>query len=63
MVNIPENSRAEYYKERRKERKHFSVLIDRRLADSLEKKLAEKGVTKATWLKEKIYEELNEQKK
>lgn len=52
-------SRADYMKDRRKTRKSFNVLIDRELAEKLEKKLLEQNKTKAEWLNEKISEELD----
>ena len=51
-------SRADYMRERRKNRKSFNVLIDRDKAEKLEKKLLEQNKTKAEWLNEKISEEL-----
>lgn len=58
MPNIKE-SRAEYFRERREQRKHFNVLIDRALAEAIEEKLKTENKTKAAWLTEKILEELN----
>ena len=55
---VAHESRADYFKKRRETRKHFSVLIDRKKAESIEKKLQEEGKTKTAWLEEKIDEEL-----
>lgn len=57
MPDIKE-SRAEYFRERREKRKHFNVLIDRKLVEAIEEKLKNENKTKATWLVEKILEEL-----
>lgn len=51
-------SRAEYFRERRKSIKQFSVNLDRPLIERLEKHLEEKGITRTEWLKQKISEEL-----
>ena len=58
MIVIAENSRADYFKERRKSRKSFSVLLEKEIAEKFEKKLEEINKTKAVWLNEKIDEEL-----
>ena len=55
-------SRADYFKQRRETRKHFSVLIDRQKAAAIERKRAEEGKTKTAWLEEKIDEEIGRQK-
>jgi hypothetical protein len=55
---VPEKSRADYFKQRRLTRKHFSVLIDKEKAEAIEKKLTSEGKTKTAWLEEKIDEEL-----
>lgn len=52
-------SRAEYYRKRRKDRKQFAVLLDRKKVEALENKLQQENKTKAAWLNEKIDEELN----
>ena len=57
-----EESRAEYFKERRKTRKHFGALLYRTLVENMEKKLEENNVSKANWLREKINEYLSEKK-
>lgn len=56
------NSRADYFKERRKTRKDFGVLIDREKLERFEKKLKSQNVTKTAWLNEKINEELKKMK-
>jgi len=52
-------SRADYFKERRKKLKTFSVNIDKELAERLECKLEERNKTKTSWLIEKIKEEIS----
>ncbi len=56
-VLMTENSRADYFKERRKERKAFYVEISREKMSKLEKILSTKKITKKEWLEEKIEEE------
>lgn len=51
-------SRAEYFRERRTKFKSFSVEIEREKMERLEKKLSDQQITKASWLNEKIDEEL-----
>lgn len=53
-------SRADYFKERRKKLKTFSVDIDKELAEKLENKLEELKKTKTRWLIEKIEEEIDQ---
>ncbi len=55
---MPPKSRAEYFRERRKTRKHFSVLSSRERVEALEQKLKEQGKTKTQWFEEKADEEL-----
>lgn len=52
-------SRADYFKERRKTRKDFGVLVDRAKLEKLEEKLKSQNTTKTAWLNEKIDEELS----
>lgn len=47
-------SRAEYMKQRRKDKKSFNVLIDKEKFDKLEQKLQEEDKTKKQWLEENI---------
>ncbi len=49
---------AEYFRERRKEKKTFSVLSDREKVEALEARLKEMGKTKVRWFEEKADEEL-----
>ncbi len=59
---MPSESRAEYFKQRRTKFKSFTVEVEREKMERLEKKLSDKQVTKASWLNEKIDEELGEKK-
>lgn len=54
---MTQKSRAEYFRERRKNLKGFSVLIPNEEYDYIDKKLKEKNKTKTQWLLEKINEE------
>ena len=51
-------SRAGYFRDRRTKFKSFSVEVDREKMERLEKKLSDKQISKASWLNEKIDEEL-----
>ncbi len=55
---MPEKSRADYMKERRKTIGQFSVSVPRDKLDALTVKLDEQGKTKTQWLNEKIEEEI-----
>ena len=55
-------SRAEYFRERRKTRKQFNVLCDKEIVEALERKLREQGKSKTAWFKEKVAEELSSEK-
>ena len=55
---MPPDSRAEYFKERREKFKSFTVEVEREKMERLEKKLSEQSKTKASWLNEKIDEEI-----
>lgn len=57
-VIIISGSRADYFKERRKETKAFYVEIEREKMERLEEKLNKNSSTKKKWLNEKIDEEL-----
>lgn len=57
---LPRESRAQYFRERRKERKAFTVELSKEKMERFEEKLREKNITKTDWLNEKIDEELGE---
>lgn len=59
MIVIADNSRADYFRQRRESRKSFNVLLEKEKAEKLEQKLKELKKTKAEWLNEKIDEELS----
>lgn len=57
-IKIESNrSRAEYFRERRKTRKNFNVLLPEEKYNIIDKTLKEKNKTKTEWLIEKIDEE------
>lgn len=56
---MTEKSRAEYFRERRKTMKQFTVMLKREKVEAFEKKLAEQGKTKVAWFEEKVDEELS----
>lgn len=58
MTKITADSRADYFKERRKDYKAFNVEVERGKMEKFEKKLSENKTTKKQWLNEKIDEEL-----
>lgn len=55
---ITAESRADYFKERRKDYKAFHVEVERNKMEKFERKLFQKNTTKKQWLDEKIDEEL-----
>lgn len=55
---MAQKSRAEYFRERRKTKKQFSVLASREIVEQLEKKLAEQGKTKVQWFEESASKEI-----
>jgi len=55
-------SRAEYFRERRKDRKTFCVLSSRERVEALETRLKDLGKTKVKWFEEKADEELGRKK-
>jgi hypothetical protein len=57
---LPGKSRAQYFRERRKDRKSFVVEVEREKMERFEEKLKEKNISKVKWLNEKIDEELGE---
>lgn len=59
---MAKNSRANYFKKRREEKKSFNVLLDRQKAEKFEVYLLQQNKTKSKWLNEKIDEELQKEK-
>ena len=57
VLKIEKKSRAEYFRERRKTRKAFSVLLPEEKYKSIDETLKQKNKTKTEWLIEKIDEE------
>lgn len=55
---MAEKSRAEYFRERRKQLKQFNVSIEREKLERFERFLASTRQTKTEWLNAKIDEEL-----
>nr|DAM09477.1 MAG TPA: hypothetical protein [Caudoviricetes sp.] len=58
MIVIADNSRADYFRQRRENRKSFNVLLEKSKAEKFENKLKELKKSKTEWLNEKIDEEL-----
>lgn len=58
VVKIAPNSRADYFRERRKKTRNFSVELDKKKFEKLEEKLSEKGLTKTKWFNDKVDEEI-----
>lgn len=58
VITIAPKSRADYFKERRKKTKNFSVEIEKEKFEKLEEKLSKKGLTKTKWFNEKVDEEI-----
>lgn len=58
VSKIKNKSRAEYFKQRRKDKKDFNVLIPKEKYEAIDKKLKEENKTKTKWLIEKIDEEI-----
>jgi hypothetical protein len=58
VITIAPKSRADYFKERRKKTKNFSVEIEKEKFEKLEEKLFQKGLTKTKWFNEKVDEEI-----
>lgn len=59
VIYIADKSRAEYFKERRKNTKAFYVEIEKEKMEAFEKKLSDTNRTKKEWLNERIDCELN----
>lgn len=59
---MPRESRAQYFRDRRKTLKAFAVEVDKEKMERFEEKLRERNISKVKWLNEKIDEELGEEK-
>lgn len=55
---MPNKSRAEYFRERRKTRKQFIVMLEKDVLEEFDRKIKLHGTTRADWLRKKIEEEL-----
>ena len=59
---MADKSRAEYFRERRKNMKQLVFMVDRENAEQLDQKLAKKGIGRTEWFREKLDEELYQEK-
>lgn len=59
---MPDKSRAEYFRELRKNKKQLVFMVDKDKAEALDKKLSETGEGRTQWFRRKLDEELGEQK-
>lgn len=57
-MKLGEKSRAEYFRERRKSKKQLVFMIDKNVAEELDKKLSDKGIGRTEWFRQKVEEEL-----
>ncbi len=57
---MAEKSRAEYFRQLRKNKKQLVFMIDREKAESLDKKLLARGEGRTEWFRRKVDEELGE---
>lgn len=57
---LQKKSRADYFRERRKEIGQFNISVSREKLNALDEKLKSQGKTKTKWLNEKIDEEIRE---
>ena len=55
-------SRAEYFRERRKVKKQLVFMVDKDKAEALDKKLEQRGESRIEWFRRKLDEELEEAK-
>ena len=59
---MTDDSRAEYFRERRKIKKQLVFMVDREKAERLEKKLEERGEGRTEWFRRKLDEEIGSEK-
>lgn len=57
---MPQRDRAQYFRDRRKKFKYFSVEVEMQKMERFEEHLKQKNISKTDWLNEKIDEELGE---
>lgn len=57
---MADKSRAEYFRERRKQKKQLVFMVDRDKAEALDKKLEEHGEGRTEWFRRKLDEEIGE---
>lgn len=57
---VPDKSRAEYFRELRKAKKQLVFMVDKEKAEALDKKLSERGEGRTEWFRRKLDEELSE---
>lgn len=57
---MADKSRAEYFRERRKQKKQLVFMVDREKAEALDKKLEERGEGRTEWFRRKLDEEISE---
>ncbi len=57
---MADKSRAEYFRERRKQKKQLVFMVDRNKAEALDKKLEERGEGRTEWFRRKLDEEIGE---
>ena len=57
---MADKSRAEYFRERRKQKKQLVFMVDREKAEALDKKLEERGESRTEWFRRKLDEEISE---
>lgn len=55
---MADKSRAEYFRERRKQKKQLVFMVDRDKAEALDKKLEERGEGRTEWFRRKLDEEI-----
>ena len=57
---MAEKSRAEYFRERRKQKKQLVFMVDRDKAEALDKKLEMRGEGRTEWFRRKLDEEIGD---
>lgn len=62
MYKIANKSRAEYFRERRKQKKQLVFMLDNDKAEKLDEKIKEKNMTRSAWFRQKVDEEIGEKK-